>query len=92
MDIIIYSNENTIIFKSKNENSKVEIVNLRISIGLNLIKDIKDNYFTITHVDYLNNFEFINNIIKINLFEIDNSFREFISNWIFHSKFTSISA
>jgi SNF2 family DNA or RNA helicase len=88
MDIIIYSNENTIIFKSKNENSKVEIVNLRISIGLNLIKDIKDNYFTITHVDYLNNFEFINNIIKINLFEIDNSFREFISNISSDSKIT----
>ena len=79
MNVIIYSIENTLVFKSNDTHSKIEMVNLRITIGLNLIKDIHEDDFTITHIDYLNNFEFINNIIKLNEFEIDTTFREFIS-------------
>ena len=80
MNIIIYSKENTLVFKLLDDQNRSEMVNLRINIGLNLIKDINDDFFTITHVDYLNNFEFINNIIKTNQFEIDKSFRDFITN------------
>ena len=79
MNIVIFSRENTLVFQSKDNHDKISMINLRINIGLNLIKEIKDTFFTITHVDYLNNYEFINNIIRINQFNIDISFRMFIS-------------
>ena len=77
MKITIFSIGNTLLFRSE-EDGKKEMVNLRINIGLNLIKEFTDKDFRITHIDYFNNYDYINNIIRKYEFLIDNSFKNFV--------------
>ncbi len=77
MSIIIYSIDNFIQFKSTSSN-KEEVVKYRIMIGLNLIKEFGQDSFSISHIDYFNNYDFINNIIKSENFQIHDSFKQFI--------------
>jgi SNF2 family DNA or RNA helicase len=77
MSILIYSIDNYIQLKTSFSN-KSEMVKLRIMFGLDLIKDFNDDSFTISHIDYFNNYDFINNIIKSENINIDDSFKQFI--------------
>ena len=79
MNITVSSQNNSIQFQS-DKTSKLEIVDLRINIGLDLVEVISEDLFLISHIDYLNNFDYINDIIKKLHFNIDISFKNFVTN------------